>query len=211
MKLDVPYLTYQDIGRKTQEFLSLYHPSLSIPVPIEQIIEFDLEMNIIPLPNLYRQFSINGFLTSDFEEIYVDEIQFSKYNEKYRFTLAHELGHFVLHKDSFKDVSVTSLQEYVGWHKMADNDDIGWFETHGNWFAEQLLVPSQQLVAVYESVIKKHKKLFAKLPKVPPDVWSYLSNEICLNFQVSPAVIECRMRREGITSEASFITLSQGL
>ncbi len=34
--------SYDDLRREAEEFLSEYHPSLSIPTPIEEVVEFDL-------------------------------------------------------------------------------------------------------------------------------------------------------------------------
>jgi len=47
--------------------------------------------------------------------IYVDEVQYDQYNEKYRYTLAHELGHYVLHKSVYKDLPYKSPEEFVHW------------------------------------------------------------------------------------------------
>jgi len=46
LNLDVPRLTYQQIKQKAQNFLNTYHPSLELPVPIEEIIEFEIGLNI---------------------------------------------------------------------------------------------------------------------------------------------------------------------
>ena len=75
MSPNIPYLTYTDIGRKAQEFLSQYYPSLELPVPIERIIDVELGINIFPFPRLYKDFKQNGFLSRDRSTIYVDEIQ----------------------------------------------------------------------------------------------------------------------------------------
>ena len=48
MDLPVPRYSYEDLRTKANETLAKYHPSLKIPVPIENIIEFSLEMQIIP-------------------------------------------------------------------------------------------------------------------------------------------------------------------
>lgn len=40
-----PYLSYIDIGKRTEIFLQQYHPSLEIPIPVEEIIELKLELD----------------------------------------------------------------------------------------------------------------------------------------------------------------------
>ncbi len=49
----------EDIAR---EFLEKYHPSLESPVPIEEIADFDLVLDIIPFPDLRQNWDVDGFL-----------------------------------------------------------------------------------------------------------------------------------------------------
>jgi hypothetical protein len=35
-----------------EDFLATYHPDLDLPIPIEEIIEIDLELDIVPMPGL---------------------------------------------------------------------------------------------------------------------------------------------------------------
>jgi len=53
-------------------------------------------MDIIPLPNLKIAFDIDGFSTSDFNAIYVDQFVYEQRYHRFRFTLTHELGHKVM-------------------------------------------------------------------------------------------------------------------
>jgi hypothetical protein len=39
-------LSYVQINQKAQDFLKKHHPSLSLPIPIEDIIELDLGIKI---------------------------------------------------------------------------------------------------------------------------------------------------------------------
>jgi len=94
MTFQAPYLTYRNVGHFVDDFLAKYHPSFQLPIPIEGIIEFDLDLDIVPIPNLYRNFSQSGFLSADLTKIFIDEYQYDNFVEKYRFTLAHEIGHF---------------------------------------------------------------------------------------------------------------------
>ena len=47
-----PFLPYDKIRPYAQLFLEKYHPTKTVPIPIEEIIEFELKMDIIPMPNL---------------------------------------------------------------------------------------------------------------------------------------------------------------
>jgi Zn-dependent peptidase ImmA (M78 family) len=195
---NIPYLTYNDIGRKAQEFLSQYYPSLELPIPIEHIIDVDLGINIFPFPRLYKDYGQNGFLSRDRATIYVDEIQSEEFPEKYRFTLAHELGHYLLHENFYDDTSFESVAEFIQWKLSVPQVEIGWFETHADWFAEQILVPLNCLEASCLEVIDNYQHIFSKFKVIPDDFWSYISKEVARPFEVNPPVIELRIKRSGL-------------
>lgn len=198
MKLEVPYYSYADIGKQAQAFLSEYHPSLKLPIPIEDMVDVKMGINIFPFPRLYKDHNLNGFLSRDRRTIYVDELQYDQFNEKFRYTLAHELGHYILHKPCYDDLPFQSPDEYAAWRMSVPSEDIDWFEKHGDWFAEQVLVPTIQLEEICLSVVEKHRGTFSKLKTIPDDIWSLISNEVARHFEVNPPVVEIRIRREGI-------------
>lgn len=145
MTFRVPYLNYEDVHKHAKLFLEKYHPSLELPIPIEWIIESDLNLHIHPFPNLYRIFAQNGFLSRDRKVIYIDEYQYDNFVEKYRFTLVHEIGHYVMHESLYEGLSFDSEQEYIEWLQSRPRNSLGRFETHADWFAGQILVPIDRL------------------------------------------------------------------
>lgn len=201
MILDIPYLTYSDIGQRAQNFLAQYHPSLEIPVPIEEIVDVKMGINIFPFPRLYKDHGLNGFLSRDRTTIYVDELQYDQFNEKYRFTLAHELGHYVLHKSCYENLPFESPDEYVKWRLSVTPEDISWFETHGDWFAGHVLVPTDRLEEICLKVVSKYQDKFSKFKTIPDDIWSYISNEVATYFEVNPPVVEIRIKKENIPAK----------
>ncbi len=200
MKLEVPHLTYTDIGKRVHSFLLQYHPSFEIPVPIEEIADVKMGLHIFPFPRLFKDHGQNGFLSRDRTTINVDEYQYEEFYQKCRYTIAHELGHYLLHESCYRNLPFNYPDDYVKWKMSVPAEDIGWFETQGDWFAGQVLVPTNPLVEVCSEVVKKHKKALSKLPRVPDDFWSYAANEIATYFNVNPPVVEIRIKREKIAS-----------
>jgi Zn-dependent peptidase ImmA (M78 family) len=191
-----PYLKYEAIGKRADEFLKKYHPGLELPVPIEKIVEFDLKLDIIPMPNLFRDHDIEGFLTSDMTAIYVDNIQYEMYEQKYRFTLAHEVGHYVLHSKSLRDITWGSVEEYIKMRLSVSPRDIDWFEQQGHWFAEQVLL---------RGVVEDNRTLIKGIPADPKTIFEYLSNAIAPPFNVSPGVVKYRISRRDIEDETRMM------
>ncbi len=195
---ECPYIGYSEIGKRAESFLRQHHPSFEIPIPVEDIIELKLGLNIFPFPRLYKDHGLNGFLSRDLSTIHVDEIQYNQFNEKYRYTLAHELGHYVLHKACYDDLTFQSIDDYKRWRISVPAEEISWFETQGEWFAGQLLVPTKQLIDVCHTVVAKHRHVFKKMTSLPDDIWSYISIEIAGYFDVNPPVVEIRIKKENI-------------
>ena len=201
MKFDIPFYSYTDIQERCETILNQYHPSFSLPIPIDKIIELKLKINVYPFPNLYRTHRLNGGLSGDRSIIWVDEYQYDTYYEKFRFTIAHELGHYFLHQELFEQLQFADIEKYIQWRMNLDPDDINWYEKHGDWFAENILVPTKQLYEICGKVVEKHRPMFQKMESVPDNAWSYIANEVAGHFQVSPPVVEIRIRREQIATK----------
>lgn len=99
MSISVPYLSDDVLRRAAAEFLAKYHPLSTIPVPIEQIVEFQLGIDIIPIPGIHRSYDIDSMLSKDLRQICVDGAVFEDFPGRYRFSLAHEVRHWQLHAE----------------------------------------------------------------------------------------------------------------
>jgi Zn-dependent peptidase ImmA (M78 family) len=202
--LDIPFRTYADIKQEAMKFLSKFHPSHSIPIPIETIIDVQLGLNIFPFPRLYKDHGQNGYLSKDRTTIYVDDLQYDQFNEKYRFTIAHELGHYVLHEYCYEQIDYLTCENYVEWRLSVEPEKIGWLDTHAQWFAGCILVPTKPLKKHCFDLVEKHKSKFLNTNLSMNDFLSYASNEIARYFEVSPPVIETQIKKENISKELSF-------
>lgn len=207
MMIKCPYFTYGDVAKKAEAFLKEHHISGEIPIPIEEIIELKLGLNIFPFPRLWKDHKISGFLTGDLATIYVDEVQYEELIEKYRYTLAHELGHYILHKDCYEKIAFSDVENYKCFRISIPSKEIGWFEVQSNWFAGQLLVPPKPLMDICQKVIDKYTNTFRKLSLPNGEIWSYIANEVAPHFNVSDAVVEIQIKREKIPDK---ITLYNG-
>jgi hypothetical protein len=182
----------QRLEAVAQEFLKNYNPSGNLPVPIEEIVEFDLGMNIVPLPNLQKDFDIEGFLSLGRREISVDQGQLEGYETRFRFTLAHEVGHMLLHRRLYEGLAIRSLEQWIGFRETVDPELISDYEWQADNLAGRILVPEAPLIVI----ARRH------LQKVPPDllervtqreVLRSLSLPLADEFQVSPGVVEIRL------------------
>lgn len=202
MTFKAPFLRYSDVGEYARNFLKEYHPSLKPPIPIEYIIEFDLELRIQPLLHMYTIFKQSGFLNRDRTVIYVDEYQYDNLWEKYRFTLAHEVGHFLMHENIYKDLpTFNSEEEFLDWLFSRPNDQVKWFENHADWFAAQVLVPSEPLNEHCIELLEANREIYSGAIFTPHEFWSDASHDLAESFQVNPLVMQIRLQQGDFISK----------
>jgi len=106
-----------------------------VPVDIDRLVDNILRINVIPFPSLFRSFEVNAFISNDFRKIYVDEYLYLNLEPQYRFTLAHELGHMVLHSEYFRQFKIDNLTSYVDFVADVSEDEYKLIETQANHFA----------------------------------------------------------------------------
>ena len=132
-------------------------------------------------------FYVDAFISADFKTIYVDEYEFDVESYRYRFSVAHELGHFILHRKYYPD-EMKSLEEWLEVSRRIIGDSA---EFQANCFAGNLLASEDGLIRVLNN------EFGGSLAK---NYWSVTPNELvgilekvkkC--FRVSGQVIARRM------------------
>lgn len=171
MSIHLPYLPYPKLREAANKFLHEFHPSFQIPVPIEEIAEFKLGLNIIPEPGLQNVLrddghGILGYTTSDLKEICVDEHIWRSRPRRYRFTLAHEIGHIVLHRELFESHPFHTIDEWKAFIKNFPAKEYGFFEWQAYCFAGLVLVPESVLKPAVSKNLKTVLAVF-KMDKCP--------------------------------------------
>jgi len=141
MSLQLQHLSYQRIGQIADEFLEKHHPKLLLPIPIEDIAEQKLNLKIIQEMNLKKNYDVDGFLTSDLMTIFLDFDLYLKHGNRTRFTIAHEVGHWVLHGELFRDLKINSVDDLGNLVEKVTDEENQWLEYQAYNFAGQVLVP----------------------------------------------------------------------
>lgn len=107
------------------------------PVPIEDIIiDAGLQIQSQPL-----EINVSGFLIRKDSGAYVG-VNSLHHRNRQRFTLAHELGHYILHHDSPTVFVDDALIHFRGETTTTPND---MYEMEANAFAGALLMPESML------------------------------------------------------------------
>ncbi len=178
--MGIGFLSYEVIWQKAEEFLSRYNPEPKIPVPIEEIIEFDFQIRIRTIPNLASIVEVEGFTSSDLKCIYIDEGVFLRVPTRYRFTLAHEMGHIILHRRIFERVKIDSIDSWMDFYDTLGPQRNAW-ELQAYDFAGLILVPRSDLKRRVQEILNRPMPSIrsAKSQKVPrPEYLPYAVEEI---------------------------------
>lgn len=198
-------LSMDKIRDEAERFREEHIFTTGLPVDIEHVVEATLGIRIIPIESLQRLCDMEGFISKDFTAIYVDKFLYTdnRYYKRVRFTIAHETGHYVLHRNTIDSQKFTSEEEWIKFRLAINDDTLGWFETQASEFAGRLLVPLDKLVEEFKSNRQKILKKFTSWdsPRLnDDDLFSMVAPLICGKFDVSPEVIEKRLRKENIMS-----------
>ncbi len=136
----------------------------SPPIPIKAIaeehfglivIEFERPSDIPGAPEVSDNVRFSGMLMADRGEIWVSAADAREWPPRKRFTIAHELGHFVLHRHSVDpalyqaaDISATGAAPADSIRSEADPESaklLPRLEAEANAFAAALLMPARLL------------------------------------------------------------------
>ena len=199
----VEWLSEEKLRSQADSFLNRYHPSRSIPIPIEEIIDLGLKLDIVPTPGLKQGFEVDAFISRDMTTIYVDEYTYLNVSTRYRFSLAHEVAHAVLHQKVFHSLNFNSIAEWKAVQAAIPERDYGALEWQAYAFAGHVLVPSAELHQRFTEA-----RAFAEKQGVHVQSWSdearrMVAGFLARQFEVSTAVVEKRLEKEGLWSRSS--------
>lgn len=199
--LHAPRLKFDFIRQKADEFRKKYvDPNYKIPVPIIEIVEFDLNIQPMPIRDLMRKVDIDGFLTNDLKNICVDYDVYTDERQvnRLRFTYAHEVGHLVLHEKEIKQCDFRTQEDWIHFHEDFWETELNWFENQGREFAGRLLVPKEELIKEIENHRDKIEKFKSLAGDEEENLIEAISGVICKKFSVSSQVIQKRIKIEKI-------------
>ncbi len=208
----IAYLSYEHLRERAAAFLAQHHPSGTMPVPIEEIAEAKLGLDIVPVPGLQDalrsdDYGVVGFLTSDLKEIHVDEWIWKHRYNRYRFTIAHEIGHLVLHRDLYESRRFDSIHTWKVFINSISDEVHGWYEWQAYAFAGLVLVPGdalRQAVATrVDEVVTQAKLKGIPIQRVRDTAWDIVLDIVAKDFAVSVDVIQRRVEKDNLRAPLS--------
>lgn len=193
-----PVLSWRQIAASAKDFADQYAlGEREYPLDVEEIAEFDLGIEIRLAEGVLEEFGSPAQIApgGDHPIITVDANQYKHQTTFYRYAVAHEIGHFVLHRDWL--TQVWSLIESVETWKQVilarSDEDYRWIEGQANEFASFLLAPEIVFEPFLTEQLKPLSDMTAKLD--PDDILPYLANPIEKQFGMSNSAAQARIRK----------------
>jgi len=195
----------EEIWGQTETFRAKFlHGNLAnLPVDVFTLAELDLQLDIIPFDDLFEKYDADAALMHDFSGLYVDAESYIIWEKgprwkqrRLRFSVAHELGHYHLHKEIAAKIKFKNREEFAVWTKGYHGQQYT-LEQAANEFAGRLLVPPKRLTTELEKFKAGVSKLMPHLTNIGHlrHAFAETMEEI---FEVNDQVIETRLEREGI-------------
>jgi Zn-dependent peptidase ImmA (M78 family) len=150
------------------------------------------------LPGLRDLLEIDGFISSDLSCITVDQFVLERRLNRYRFTLAHELGHVYLHRDIYTELRFGTVNEWKRFQKEVDEADYNWLEYQAYAFAGLVLVPTAHLKAQFHLAAEAAERIGFNRQGEPEAFLEYVTEVLREAFQVSDAAIAKRLHYENL-------------
>lgn len=174
-----------------------------IPIDVLTFCEVDIGLNPIPFDDLTAKYQVEAAITADFSGIYIDAEQYVLMErgpewklKRLRFSIAHELAHYFLHRDLPQPANFASLPDFARWNASYDGRKYT-IEQEANEFAGRLLVP--------ETVLRQQFEEFTdQIAKIVPgfigssDLRDKFAERAAPKFMVNAQVIAVRLDRDQI-------------
>lgn len=206
-----------DVGLRLQQSLSIDYLTKEQILNIihDELHDFQNALEIVDDTELLRFVSEKGYFinSSTLPNKVLGEIDFESKtilvsntlqegSPRWRFTVAHELGHIVLHSKSILESNIKAIEEYID-DEMAENVNISnktitRMEIQANSFASLLLLPPYQFELAYKALfikegVRNYPELYVSGQKCNVVFSNWLFNLLSAYFNVSKSVIWKRL------------------
>lgn len=190
-------LTWPRIRKAADDARHQYTGSINtVPVPIDRIIEIDLGIDIQPEKGLIVERGFDAYISNDLKTISIDQEVYDdeRFSNRRRFTLAHELGHIILHRNIIEKIIFTHRKDWWKFHSNMKCENLEWFENQAREFAGRFLVPRERLI---DEINKRRAGIASGTDCEKVAIWS-LYMELASFFKVSDEVIGKRIFKENL-------------
>ena len=198
-KFKAPYIPKERIWQEADRLRAAHPAGCGLPVKVLDLAEFDLHLDLVPVNGLREQLDIDALLMGDLKSVIVDKRAFMSPRLEYRlrFSVAHEIGHLVLHRAIYAGLQHATASEWFEYISAIPEVEYGWVEWQAYEFAGRLLVPPEPLREAFQgAVLTAEAAGYADWLAADETALDYIATRIASEFGVSSEVIAKRLRVE---------------
>jgi hypothetical protein len=194
-----PFIPKERIWQEADRLRAAHRAGRTLPVEVLDLAEFDLGLDLVPVDGLREQLDIDALLMGDLSSILLDKRSFMSPRLEYRlrFSVAHEIGHLVLHRDIYAGFQHTSAKEWFDYISAIPDAEYGWVEWQAHEFAGCLLVPPDALRVAFQNAIQTAQAAgYTNWLAADEAALDYIATRVGPKFGVSAEVVAKRLRVE---------------
>lgn len=210
-EITVDRWSYDRLRRFADSYLLQVHPSGTIPIPIEELVDLYHKIDVVPMESL-REWGVDAFASGDRKTIYVDHGVYNHRSpNRLRFSLAHELSHIILHEKVFEAATFTDVQGWKYFIESIPAEQYRWIEYQAYALAGLLLVPAPALEEQFGTIEAELGAHGVDVRELTSPGFVQIAKRLADSFGVSSTVIDKRAVKDGLWSEDSIITPDDAL
>lgn len=216
--LKLPYLSLDDID------------NISDNITKEEVMTQAIDLN-----SILSKLRLSHGITTNFDEdlgysngkeilgklsladkcIYISK-KIEKDSPRWRFTLAHEIGHYILHYNLLSSLysEIQDTESVFEDKTTIDDKALEWLEYQANIFASSLLMPKAIFLAFTKLVFLKNRinkgRLFYDNQPINQSLYHTVASTIGNRFKTSKQAVKYRLKLMGLLEEKSVNSFSRG-
>ena len=202
--MKIRYRSNDDIWRVADEFRdqeALGGVNMP-PIDVLYVVDVAMRFDLVDLEDLFADLRMDAAIVPSSKTILVDrdallgwEKRVRWREQRLRFSVAHELGHYLLHSDYMAGVEFTSIDAFKRWVQQHQSDQTA--EYQADEFAGRFLVPRPVLIEEYDGYATRAAQADPAWHDIE-GMREHVARKIAPRFGVNHQVIEIRFEREGI-------------
>lgn len=202
--MKIEFASNDKIRRVADDFVS--HVDLDgvnmPPIDVLYVVDVVMRFDLVDLEDLFADLRMDAAIVPSSKTILVDRDALLGWEkgirwreQRLRFSVAHELGHYLLHSDYMAGVDFESVDAFKRWVRQHQSDQTA--EYQADEFAGRFLVPRPILIEEYDGYATRAEDADPAWHEIE-GMREHVARRIAPRFGVNHQVIETRFDREGI-------------
>jgi hypothetical protein len=190
----VTTLPIQEFEARALEFRRRFAPGVTGALGVERletIVEFELLLELVPMPGLIAGVGTRAALSSDGRHILIDAEFFGKQSLDYYQVLLHEACHGILHRQFIPPTPPRTERAFVTFHDSVDRHTARVVEFEATELAQRIAMPTAELQPVFALAYDRAQDRYDRLSDAAE---RHITIDVAEHFGVTIRWAQSRLR-----------------